>query len=132
MEASYRPLTGADVLVKINGVFLGAAKRLRAAAKRELHPIEAVGSANLEGLAPGPASYQIELSRLRLEGLENAPDFFELSNFQLEIILPGGVTTYGGCQWSQLEEVAEPNTRYLETAVFSARTRSAALAEENQ
>lgn len=124
MNASHRPATGACIRIVLNGVPLGAVERVRTNSRREAREVRPIGATEAAAFVLGPPSHRVELTRLWLESLDEAPDFHALSGFTLEIVSPSRKAVYAGCEWLELEQSAEPDTALLEKAIIAARSRA--------
>lgn len=124
MGLNAKALTGASVLVSINNAPVGAAQCVRMVSKREVREALPLAATAADTLLTGPAAHTIELTRLQMEGLEDAMDFYSLSGFTLETAFPNRRIVYSGCEWVELEETAKPDEIVLDKAVIAACSRA--------
>ena len=112
--------TSADIYLEVNGRKVAAAQSYRVKSSRESRYIEAFGSTEPVGTVGGRVKHWIELSRVyQKEGI----DFYELSGFNLVIVLPDSKIIYTGCEWADITQAASVGEVVLEKVSLVASRR---------
>ena len=96
--------------------------------KRDTRPVWGYGMSSPQAYLNGPASYEIELCRVRLpvsEGFETL-DFFTMDDFTFSMYRDGKEIGYTGCRWTQVEETLSGGERLVQKAVLTATGRGVA------
>ena len=114
--------TGADIYLEVNGRKVAAAQSYRVKSSRESRYIEAFGSTEPVGTVGCRVKHWIELSRVCLNQKEGL-DFYELSGFNLVIVLPDSKIIYTGCEWADITQAASVGEVVLEKVSLVASRR---------
>ncbi|WP_101697256.1 hypothetical protein [Clostridium minihomine] len=114
-----------SVFIEMNGIRLAFAQKVTCRCVRERRAIRAFGEAEPVAFLERPSIYRLELRQLSLCGEGAAQtSLYGMSNFRLVAVQDGVRTTYSGCEWEELEELAEPGDGVLaERAVITAKKR---------
>lgn len=96
--------------------------------KRDVRTVGGYGMVSPQAYLNGPASYEIELRRVRLpvsEGFDQL-DFFTMDNFTFSMYRDGQEIGYTGCRWTQVEETLSGGEHLVQKAVLTATGRGVA------
>ncbi len=116
-------MTPASVSVEINGVPVRQFRSVRVQTIREIKEIRAFGEAEPVGSVPLGERYRILLEQLRIDGKVQAI-LDGMDDFTVTFRGTGGMVTYSGCRWEQLESDFRKEPGIIDTAEISARRRT--------
>ena len=120
--------TTSGTVLTIAGQKVPMVESVTVRAKREIQFVEGYGLTSPQAYRNGPASYEVELRRIRLPvsiGFDQL-DFFTLDNFTLSLYRDGQEIGYPGCRWIEIEEVLSGGERLVQKAVLKATGRGVA------
>lgn len=104
-----------DIFIEVNGKRLGEVESYSVSREEENRYLTSFGSDQPYGMAGSAPRYRIELSRCAAgKNLSDGVDFFELRDFSLCLVKPGGRVAFSGCRCQKISEYRNAEGKSVE------------------